>query len=252
MHVGSPHAAAERASGTVAPLLGRPRVDAARARARIARLRRQERLPRDRRRRVRRDRLGADGGARRARRSGRSACTACRCRRAISSEGTRGDAQLLAETSAADFLELPIEPLVEAFLETLAEPFARARAGPDRGEPPGAHSRRALDGALEQVRLARRRDREQVRALGRLRHALRGHGRRIRAPEGRVQDGRLPPGAASERAGGARADPPLDHRARAERRASRRPARRGLAAALSATSTGCSRRMSSSTSRART
>ena len=41
----------------------------------------------------------------------------------FSSEGTRGDARLLAERLGADFLELPIEPLVEDFLETLAEPF---------------------------------------------------------------------------------------------------------------------------------
>jgi NAD+ synthase (glutamine-hydrolysing) len=41
----------------------------------------------------------------------------------FSSAGTRGDARLLAERLGADFLELPIEPLVEGFLETLAEPF---------------------------------------------------------------------------------------------------------------------------------
>ena len=46
--------------------------------------------------------------------------------------------------------------------------------------------------------------------------------------------------------------PAVDHRARAERRAARRPARRGLAAALLRSSTACSRRTSSSTSRART
>jgi NAD+ synthase (glutamine-hydrolysing) len=41
----------------------------------------------------------------------------------FSSEGTRGDARLLAERLGADFIELPIETLVEGFLETLAEPF---------------------------------------------------------------------------------------------------------------------------------
>jgi NAD+ synthase (glutamine-hydrolysing) len=41
----------------------------------------------------------------------------------FSSAGTRGDARLLAEQLGADFLELPIEPLAESFLETLAEPF---------------------------------------------------------------------------------------------------------------------------------
>ncbi len=41
----------------------------------------------------------------------------------FSSEGTRGDARLLAEQLGTDFLELPIETLAESFLETLAEPF---------------------------------------------------------------------------------------------------------------------------------
>jgi NAD+ synthase (glutamine-hydrolysing) len=41
----------------------------------------------------------------------------------FSSEGTRSDARLLAERLGVGFLELPIEPLVEQFLETLAEPF---------------------------------------------------------------------------------------------------------------------------------
>ncbi|MEP6909657.1 MAG: NAD+ synthase [Actinomycetota bacterium] len=42
----------------------------------------------------------------------------------FSSEGTRGDARRLVELLGTDFLELPIEPIVETFLETLAEPFA--------------------------------------------------------------------------------------------------------------------------------
>jgi NAD+ synthase (glutamine-hydrolysing) len=41
----------------------------------------------------------------------------------FSSEETRLDARLLTETLGADFLELPIEPIVEKFFETLAEPF---------------------------------------------------------------------------------------------------------------------------------
>jgi NAD+ synthase (glutamine-hydrolysing) len=41
----------------------------------------------------------------------------------FSSEGTRSDARLLAERLGVDFLELPIEPLVAQFLETLEEPF---------------------------------------------------------------------------------------------------------------------------------
>jgi NAD+ synthase (glutamine-hydrolysing) len=42
----------------------------------------------------------------------------------FSSEQTRGDARRLAESLGAHFLELAIEPVVESFLETLAEVFA--------------------------------------------------------------------------------------------------------------------------------
>ena len=41
----------------------------------------------------------------------------------FSSDATRSDARRLGEQLGADFLELPIEPLAESFLETLAEPF---------------------------------------------------------------------------------------------------------------------------------
>ena len=61
------------------------------------------------------------------------------------------------------------------------------RGGPHRGEPPGPHPRQRGDGAVEQVRLARAHHRQQVRALGGLRHAVRRHGRRLRRAEGRVQ-----------------------------------------------------------------
>jgi NAD+ synthase (glutamine-hydrolysing) len=42
----------------------------------------------------------------------------------FSSEETRSDARALAESLGVDFLELPIEPIVESFLETLADVFA--------------------------------------------------------------------------------------------------------------------------------
>src|SRR5438094_845030 len=74
-----------------------------------------------------------------------------------------------------------------------------ARARPHRGEHPCAHPRRAADGALQQIRLARDRDRQQVRAVGRLRDPLRRHGGRVRTAEGRLQDRRLPAGETSER-----------------------------------------------------
>src|SRR4029077_13891183 len=41
-----------------------------------------------------------------------------------SSEGTRGDAQRLAEGLGCDFREIPIEPMVEAYFDGLAPHFA--------------------------------------------------------------------------------------------------------------------------------
>ena len=111
----------------------------------------------------------------------------------FSSEGTRGDARAARPRASGSTSARSRSSRSSAtFEEALAPSFGDRAARPDRGEPPGARARDAADGAVEQVRLARRRDREQVGALGRLRHALRGHGRRVRAPEGRVQDGRVP------------------------------------------------------------
>jgi NAD+ synthase (glutamine-hydrolysing) len=41
----------------------------------------------------------------------------------FSSEGTRGDAQKLAESLGSEFREIPIEPMVETYLEALAHSF---------------------------------------------------------------------------------------------------------------------------------
>ena len=109
-----------------------------------------------------------------------------------SSEGTRGDAQRLAESLGIDFREIADRAGRRGVHRRPRRVVRRSRARPHRGEPPGADPRDAADGALEQVRLARPRDREQVRAVGRLRDALRRHGGRLRAPEGRLQDGRFP------------------------------------------------------------
>ena len=81
----------------------------------------------------------------------------------------------------------------------------RPRARHHRGEPPGAHPRQPADGALEQVRLARAHDRQQVRELGRLLDAVRRLGGRLRGDQGRAQDARLParPSGATRRTGAA-------------------------------------------------
>ena len=100
------------------------------------------------------------------------------------------------------------------------------------------------------LRVARARDRQQVGDGGRLLDALRRHGRGLRAPQGRLQDGRVPPRKSSEGAGRARAVPAstIERPPTAELRAEQRddqslpPYER---------STRCSRRTSSSTGRAR-
>ena len=109
-----------------------------------------------------------------------------------SSAGTRDDAREVSVNLGVDFREIPIEAVVGAFARGARRLVRGPRARPDRGEPPGPRPRDAADGALEQVRLARRLDGEQVGAGGRLRDALRRHGRRLRAAEGRLQDRRLP------------------------------------------------------------
>ena len=95
-----------------------------------------------------------------------------------SSEGTRDDAREVSENLGVDFREIPIEGVVGAFARRARAVVRGTRARPDGGEPPGARPRDAADGALEQVRLARRLDREQVGAGGRLRDPVRRHGRR--------------------------------------------------------------------------
>ena len=146
----------------------------------------------------------------------------------FSSEGTRDDAREVSENLGLDFREVPDRGRRRGLPRGARAALERA----GRGEPPGAHPRDAADGAVQHARLARRLDGQQVGDGGRLRDDLRRHGRRVRAPQGRVQDRRLPPRATPERACRARADPRLDDRAAADRRAARRPARRPVAAAV--------------------
>ena len=168
-----------------------------------------------------------------------------------SSEATRSDAELLAGIARH---RLPGDP--DRARRRGARVGARAvvrrpRAGSHRGEPAGACPRHAPDGALEQVRLAGRRDRQQVGALGRLLDALRRPGGRLRAPQGRLQDGRLPARPAVEPACRPRADSDLDHRPGAVGRAPRTTSGTRTRSRRTRSSTGCSRPTSSSTARTR-
>ena len=113
-------------------------------------------------------------------------------------------------------------------------PYLRRRAARrDRAEHPGAHPRQHPHGAVEQVRLPGAHHRQQERDGGRLRHALRRHGRRLRRAQGRPQDPGLPAGRVPQlRSVRARAHPADDHRPGAFGRARRRPDRPGHPAAL--------------------
>ena len=184
---------ADRAAGR------RPRADAPRARARPARLRDEERLRRRRDRRLGRHRLRADRGA--LRRGARRRARARRLDAVALLVGGHARRRGAARRLARDRLPRDRDRADGRGVHGRAQRAVRGPRGrPDRGEPAGAHPRHAADGALEQVRLARDRDRQQVGALGRLLDALRRPRRRLRADQGRLQDGRLPALAVAERA----------------------------------------------------
>ena len=68
-----------------------------------------------------------------------------------------------------------------------------------RGEPAGAGARRHLDGDLQQARPDGGDHRQQIGDVGRLRHPLRRHERRLQSDQGSLQDRGLPPGAPAQR-----------------------------------------------------
>jgi NAD+ synthase (glutamine-hydrolysing) len=122
VHVGSPRPVAERIAGTVGPLLD----DLEQMRLALE-LGLRDYVDKNGFREVV---IGVSGGIDSAL-TAAIACEALGPERVhcvsmpsqFSSEGTRRDAQLLAESLGADFLELSIEPIVEQFFEMLAEPF---------------------------------------------------------------------------------------------------------------------------------
>ena len=147
-----------------------------------------------------------------------------------SSEGTRPTRAASPSASASRFFELPIETIVEAFAGArtrLSPARSRGRRGEHTGANPGTLLM-ALSNKFGWLVVATGNKSE----FGRLRDALRRYGGRLRPPQGRLQDGRVPPGAVHERAGRTGARPEVGDRARPERGATARPARRRLAASL--------------------
>ena len=108
----------------------------------------------------------------------------------------------------------------------------RARARPDRGEPPVAHPGRPADGAVQQVRVDGADHRQQERERRGLLHALRRHRRRVRRHQGRAQAAGLRAVPGSQRQGRARAHPRAHPHQAAVGRAATRPARRSEPPAL--------------------
>ncbi len=168
--------------------------------ARPARLRAEEQLSRRAAGHVGRHRLGAHGRggrgcARAAARARRAAAVAVhhaaepRRRRRIGAAA--GHAAATRWTSRRPW------PAAESALSPL---FAGLDARRHRGEPAGARARPAADGPLEQVRRPAGDHRQQVGDVGRLRHAVRRHVRRLLGAEGRLQDRGLRAVALAQRA----------------------------------------------------
>jgi NAD+ synthase (glutamine-hydrolysing) len=134
---------------------------------------------------------------------------------------------------------LPIKPAFDASWRRWHE-IPRTALGHDQ-ENLRAHIRHAADGAVQQVRLDRADDRQQVRDRGRLFHAVRRSRRRLCRHQGHPEDIRLPPLPLPEfdRAG----DPGTHPDARAERGTEKSETR------TRCRRTTCSTRSSSSTCR---
>ena len=84
---------------------------------------------------------------------------------------------------------------MQAFDGTLGAALRRRAAGRRGGKHPGADPRQPADGALQHARRAAAHDRQQVRAVGRLLHAVRRHVGRAGGDRGRAQDDGLSRGA---------------------------------------------------------
>ena len=150
---------------------------------------------------VRRHRLVARRRASPPTRSAPSTCTACRCRRATRATAPGPTPSRSPTNLGIDYRTIAIEPAFAAFLEMLAPSFAGRE--PDLTEE-NLQSRirgHAAHGAVEQVRLDGAHHRQQERDGGRLLHALRRLGRRLRGDQGRAQDHGLRPVPLRQRRG---------------------------------------------------
>ena len=158
----------------------------------------------------------------------------------FTSNESLSDAAACAKALGVRYDIVPIAEPVEGVERALKAMFAgRPRDITEENIQSRARGPRP-DGDLQQDRRDGGDDRQQVGNVGRLRHALRRHERRLQPDQGSLQDGGLPPVRPAQpletgrRArAGRRGDPREHHRQAAERGIAREPEGRGFAAALS-------------------
>ena len=111
--------------------------------------------------------------------------------RFTSAESLR-DAAACAKALGIRYDVVPIAEPVEGVERALAPLFAGRAARHHRGEHPEPRARPDPDVDLQQVRRDGGHHRQQVGDVGRLRHALRRHERRLQSDQGPLQDGGVP------------------------------------------------------------
>ena len=114
------------------------------------------------------------------------------------SQESLDDAAAIAKALGVRYDIVPIESAVHGPRSGARRRFCRRAARRDRGESAGARPRHHPDGDLQQIRPDGGDDRQQVGNVGRLRHALRRHERRLQSDQGSLQDRSLSAGAAAQ------------------------------------------------------
>ena len=109
------------------------------------------------------------------------------------------DAALVAKALGVRYDVVPIESAVLGLEKSLAPIFAGTTRDVTEENLQAQGARHYLDGDLQQVRFDGGDHRQQIGNVGRLRHALRRHERRLQPDQGFVQDRSLSAGAPAQR-----------------------------------------------------
>ena len=109
------------------------------------------------------------------------------------------DAAACAKALGVHYEIMPIAPAVEGLEAALAPRLRRLAARRHRRKSAGACARHHPDGDLQQVQCHGGDHRQQVGNVGRLRHALWRHERRLQSDQGSLQDRSVPAGAPAQR-----------------------------------------------------